>query len=501
VVLGGVSAHWAEGNRIEIKRIPADRGIIVDAKGKVLARNTLNPEGKLIREYPFKGALSHVIGYVGEVSDRELTDSNEALGIRMGSITGKMGVERKVDTILRGTEGEELVEVNASGEIERVIGRKEPVLGREVTLSIDSGLSSQIVEIFKKREIEKEKPLKGSVVVSNVKTGNITAMVSWPTFDANLFSGISSDENYKTAQDVISDNDNKPMFNRAISGAYAPGSIYKLVTAVSGLEEGKIDEETEVEDTGEIKVGEYRFGTWNFDQNGKTEGNVNIVKAIARSNDIFFYKVGEWLGVENMRKWSKKLGLGEKTGVDLSGETSGMIPDPIEKERNTGERWFLGNTYHMSIGQGDILTTPLQMNRLTAAVVGGKLCQPKVIKKMGEVEDGSKCEDLGISKESREIIYRGMLAACSSGGTAFPFFDFSVPTICKTGTAQHGGEKDDPHAWISVVIPKKSDGEYGIGNYEDGYVVTVMLEAAGEGSYEAGPIARSVADYMIKEMN
>lgn len=498
IILGGVSATWAEGNRIEVRRIAADRGVIKDGKGVILARNTLSKDGKTIREYPQKEELSHVTGYVGEVAAEELVNPGEDDGIMPGSIIGKMGVEKTADGILRGQEGEELVEVNANGELIRVIGRKEPVPGRAVKLSVEADLNKRIAEVLKEREAETGKEIKGSVVVTEVKTGRVLGLLSYPMFDANVFSGAEGEGKYKNVQEVLSDNDNKPIFNRAIAGVYPPGSIYKLVTATAGLSEGKINRETLIKDTGEIKVGDYRFGTWNFDQQGRVEGELNVVKGLARSNDIFFYRVGEMVGVEALRSWSKKLGLGSRTGIDLTGEAAGLIPDPLEKERSTGERWFLGNTYHMSIGQGDLLATPLQMNRVTAAAISSRWCKPTVIDGSDKTENGS-CLELNISPENRELIYEGMREACQSGGTAFTFFDFAVPVACKTGTAQHGGADDEPHAWITVVIPRiREDGNYSRSDYENGIVLTVMLEAIGEGSQEAGPVATRIGGYLLE---
>jgi penicillin-binding protein 2 len=255
-----------------------------------------------------------------------------------------------------------------------------------------------------------------------------------------------------------------------------------MVTAYAGLESGKIKRDTLIEDTGEIKIDQYRYGNWYFDQYGRTEGQINIERALARSNDIFFYKVGELVGVDELVKWSRKFGLGEPTGIELPGEVSGLVPDRLWKERMTGERWFLGNTYHMSIGQGDLTATPLQIARMTAGAVSGRLCQVSIIK-----DSEPKCESLGLKTENTEIVKEGMRQVCASGGTAFPFFDFAPPVLCKTGTAQHAGQKaesDLPHAWITVAYPAE--------NPE--MVLTVMLEAAGEGSYEAGPVARQILE-------
>ena len=171
--------------------------------------------------------------------------------------------------------------------------------------------------------------------------------------------------------------------------------------------------------------------------------------------------------------------------IDLPAEASGLLPTPLWMEKTKGQRWFLGNTYHMAIGQGDVLATPIQMNRTVAAVVSGEWCRPQ-IKSPPKADQpmAEACRSVGTSDENRQTVIEGMREVCMTGGTAFPFFNLKGRVICKTGTAQHGGEKTKPHAWIAVVL--------------DDIVITVMLEEAGEGSYEAGPVAREIVDYLLR---
>lgn len=481
IVSGGRMSAMAEGNRVEVWKIPAERGVIEDRNGEVLARNGLNDKGEVVREYPDGVNLAHVLGYVGGVDEEEKKELSDGYYDELK--LGKAGIEKAMDEKLRGRAGEELVEVDAMGKLVRLIGKKDPIAGEKVKLWIDAGLQKRIGEILSEREVEKGK-FGGSVVVSRVSNGEVLGLVSWPSFDVNVFTMNNGGDD--EINKLLSDTDWRPMFDRAVGGVYPPGSVYKLVTAVAGIEEGKVDRETMVEDTGEIKVGTYRYGNWYFDQYGKTEGEIDLTQAIARSNDIYFYKVGEWVGVDKLVEWSKNLGLGRKTGIELPGEAEGRIPDPNWKERLTGERWFLGNTYHMSIGQGDLMVSPMQINRMTAAVINGRWCKPRLSE--DTMEDCVAVE----RSVNEKMILEGMIKACSEGGTGFTFFDFEPRVACKTGTAQQGGEKDDPHAWMSVIIP---DSE---GSYENGVVITVMLEEAGEGSYEAGPVARSVADYIVE---
>lgn len=487
VVLGEQQVMVAEGNRLERVIVMADRGVIKDREDRILARN-VDMDGEVVREYPYGEAVAHVIGYVGEVGEEEVSQ-----GLVLGSRSGKMGVERSEDERLRGEFGEELVEVDATGKRVDLIGKREAVAGQSVKLNIDAELSREIGRILAEREEEKGE-YKGAVVVSRAGTGELLALVSWPSFDNNLFSGLPGEGKYKKVEEVLGDGERQPMFDRAVGGNYPPGSIYKLVTAVAGVEEGKVDRETTVLDEGEIKIDSYRYGNWYFDQYGKTEGEIGLQRALARSNDIFFYKVGEWVGVEKLGEWSRKLGLGRRTGIGLEAEGTGRVPDPLWKEKLTGERWFLGNTYHMAIGQGDLTVTPLQGNLMTAAVVSGKLCKPGLV-----VGEEGRCEDLSLSEVGREMIVEGMVGACSEGGTAASFFDFPVRVACKTGTAQQGGEEDDPHAWITAVIPAENSEGNRDDDYANGVVITVLLEASGEGSAEAGPVATQIARYIVEK--
>ncbi|OGD79362.1 hypothetical protein A2368_01305 [Candidatus Collierbacteria bacterium RIFOXYB1_FULL_49_13] len=485
VITGGVSMVWSEGNRLEVRRIIAARGVIEGRGGEILARNSVAGVDNFFREYPENDLFVHALGVVGRISEDELQKCGDA-SCDANMIIGKNGLEKYYQEVLSGVDGEEIVEVDAKGEAQRSVAKRDAVAGKTVRTNLDVGLGREIMKILSERETEKKTRIKAAVVVSKVDTGQVLALVSWPAYNNNVFNGGDKE----ALSSLLSDEEYKPMFNRVSGGAYPPGSVFKLVTLMAGLETGVIDRDTRVMDTGEIKIGQYRYGSWNFDQNGRTEGEMDVVKGLARSNDIFFYKVGEWLGEERLISWSRKMGLGEKTELDISGELAGAVPDPLERERRSGERWFLGNTYHLSIGQGDLLATPLQINRVTAGVISGKKCQFMI------VGQGGECSDLNTGVENRKLILEGMKAVCRSGGTAFEFFDSTTQVACKTGTAQQGGEKAMPHAWISVLIPSLGKGDE-IEAYEQGLVVTVLVEEAGEGSYEAAPIARKILDYVV----
>ncbi|MBI5356072.1 hypothetical protein HZB78_00470 [Candidatus Collierbacteria bacterium] len=523
----------ADENRILIRKIPAPRRIIFDRNGKALTRNA--PEGRI---YPFEKNFTHVIGYVGEVSEDEMQNDSS---LNIGDAIGKSGLEKQYDRTLRGVDGAELIEVDAMGNLLGVLEDLPPQSGKDLHTNLDANLQIAMTESLGDR--------KGAAVAIDPVDGTVLGLASSPAYDPNVFGKIMSNEqkiesNEKEIQNLLTDTINLPLFNRAISGEYPPGSIFKLVTAAAGLAENKINSRTLIMDTGEIKIGAFRFGNWYFDQYGKTEGEIGIIRALARSNDIFFYKVGELLGPDLLSGWARKFGLGEKTEIDLIGEVDGLVPDSKWKEKTTGERWFLGNTYHMAIGQGDVQLTPLQAAMMAGAVATGKKCQPRIANSVFRIQNSElNCQDIGISDQDRNLILEGMVGACSTGGTAFPFFPWNqsiegltfnkaihqsngisnYPAVaCKTGTSQHGGKQIKPHAWIVVVGPIAqrnsefripcppsaiAEGDCRRENSElykldleskKRIVLVVMLEDAGEGSYEAGPVAKKILEKWFK---
>jgi penicillin-binding protein 2 len=459
VVEGGQHQLTSYANHVELKRELAPRGIVYDRNGIPLVENK-DENGEIVRNYPLGAAIAPVLGYISETKEEEL-GCKDGSCYSPGMMVGRSGLERVMESALRGHDGGRLVEVDSAGKEIRELGSNLPEKGTDVHLSLDSKLQAEMYAAFEGR--------KGSAVALDMQ-GKVIGLVSSPSYDPSHI------------QDYLTDTEQYYFLNRPIAATYPPGSVYKLVTALAGLSEGKITRETEYEDTGEIKVGIYRYGNWYFDQYGKTEGNIDLTRALGRSNDIYFYKVGEALGVDHLVAWSRTFGLGRTTGIELPGEQDGLVPDQLWKERVTGEKWFLGNTYHMSIGQGDLLVTPLQVARMTLGAVSGRLCKVSLLK-----SSAVACSDLGLKTEDIEIIREGMRQACATGGTAFPFFASEPWVLCKTGTAQHSGQKDEddlPHAWITVAYP----GE----NPE--IILTVMLESAGEGSAEAGPVAKRIID-------
>lgn len=405
----------ARENRIKVINLSAQRGIILDRFNQPLTGG-----GE---------AFSHVLDGLGRVYD------------------GK----------LRGRDGGLLVETAADGSIIREIGRNEPQTGDNLTTVLDKGLQQKAYALLAGR--------KGALVASDPASGEILALVSSPGFNPEAVEKYLTDKNL-------------PLFNRAIGGVYPPGSTFKIITAAAALEEKKIDSTTLIEDTGEIQIGPYRYGNWYFSQYGRTEGWLNLIGAIKRSNDIFFYRLGESLGIRALSDWAKWFGVGNKAGIDLPGEAAGVMPDPEWKQMVKKEDWFLGDTLISAIGQGDILMTPLQVNQMTALIAAaGKACRPHLA---GEAD----CRNLDINQETIGLITDGMKQVTQAGGTAFPFFDFPFPVAGKTGTAEYG-DKDKTHAWFTGFAPAD----------KPNIVVTVLLEGAGEGSAQAAPVAKELLAY------
>jgi len=434
----------ADENRIKQEILPAPRGKILDRFGEVLTLSEAN---------------AHVLGYVGEVSEEEVDR------FYLGAVVGKMGLEKQYDQRLRGVDGLSILEQDAQGKVLRELRRIEPVKGEALPTTLDAGLQKKAFELMDYR--------KGAVVVSNPNNGEILALVSSPSFDAGNLPKFLTDKNL-------------PLFNRAISGEYPPGSVFKIVTATAALEEGVIDGQTQIEDTGEIVIGPYRYTNWYFTQYGKKEGWLEITRAIARSNDIFFYKLGEYLGISALADWAKYFGLGIETGVDLAGEAKGLMPDQAWKKEVMEEDWYTGDTFITAIGQGHVLMTPIQINQMMSIIAGrGLLCKPFLV-------GGSNCRKLDISQKTIELVTEGLKQVCETGGTAWPFFDFPMRVAGKTGTAEFGQQEDKTkiktHALFTGFAPVD----------KPEISVTVLLEGAGEGSYQAAPVAKELLTYWLE---
>ena len=403
IIEGNRYRFLSNNNRIRTVVVHAPRGVVLDRNGESLVFNVPGfrkiEKGKVkllstnealqaiaegekdldfdsFRKYPYTDNFAHALGYVGEISEEELKDSRFS-GYKGGDFVGKMGIEKYYEDTLKGTDGKQLVEVDSRGKTIRKLGQTDPIPGFNITLNLDLNLQKAASDALKNTQ-------KGAVVVSTPK-GEVLTLISKPSFDPNLFTLPaklqSAGDFAKKLDNVLFDLKGQPLLNRAVSGTYPPGSTFKLIVAAAGLENKMIDENFTIQDTGIISVGAFSFSNWYFTGYGKTEGTVNVVKGIKRSTDTFFYKLAEIVGVGKISETAEKFGLGKKLGIDLSGEKGGIVPTPSWKEKEIGEPWYLGDTYHYGIGQGYLLTTPLQVNGWTQALAnGGVLYEPHLLK-------------------------------------------------------------------------------------------------------------------------
>lgn len=469
IIKGEYFLALAEDNRIRHSPITAPRGIIYARGGEII----VGSDGEK-RSYSLGEITAHITGYLGEPNEDEIGKVDPQC-ISKGPLTnnsqvGRGGLEEQYSCVLRGTDGEELIEVDTTGEQVRVLGTKNPIPGEDIETTIHYGLQEKVAQaINNAKDIPDSKA--AAVIISDGK-GEILAFYSSPSFDPLKIDQYVTDKNL-------------PLFNRVLGGTYHPGSIFKIVTSIAALEEGKITKDFLYDDQGIISVNEFDYTNWYFTQYGGREGEVNLARALARSTDTYFYKVGEMIGPDAIAKWANIFGVGKVTGIDLPGEVPGLVPTPQWKKETKAENWFLGNTYHMSIGQGDLTTTPLEANVLTSVIASnGYLCQPHLVTNQGK----NYCKKLDINQEYISNVIEGMKQACSAGGTAYPFFDFQPQVGCKTGTAETLDE-DKTHAWFTVFAPLE--------NPE--IVATVLVENGGEGSRNAAPIAREILQYWFHE--
>ncbi len=431
-----------------------------------------------LRYYPYPELYAHVLGYVSEISSEELSKLDKR-GYTAGSRIGKTGLEKYYEEKLRGAPGEQIWELNSTGERLRQVGKQDAQAGLDLNLSLQHGLQQTAFNALKKG-IEESPAHAGTVIVQDVQTGHILSMVSLPSYNNNLFSqGLLSHSDYKN----LINNARKPLLNRAVQGEYPPGSTFKMVMATAALSEEVVTPETIIVDRGAISVGSYIYRCWKPEGHGPQ----NLVQAIANSCDVYFYTIGggyrgrQGLGVEKIAEWSRKFGLGSVLNCDLLGEKAGLVPDPGWKLSAKKEDWYIGNTYHLSIGQGDLLTTPLQVNALTTTVANfGTLFEPRLEKSSAVVLR----RNIALP-ETFQWVQKGMRAAVTEG-TAYPLRNAAYTSAAKTGTAEIG-KQDATHAWFTAFAP-----------YENPEVsVTVFLEEGGEGSHDAGPVAREILDYFF----
>lgn len=505
IVEGKVNRGLADGNRIQIRIIHAPRGVIFDRNGKILAANSPafrlnNPSsterkvrfvareqalewevkndprwGNLevdnLRIYPGGEKLAHVVGYTGEISEEQLK-MPEYKNYRLGDQIGKTGIEAEYEKLLRGTDGGEIIEVDSKGRKLRTLRLQPPVSGQNIYLSIDADLQEVIYDLLKEATAKADSCC-GAAAAQDPNNGKILALVSVPSFDPNVF---TKRDDEGAIREIFARSDS-PVLDRVIGGTYPPGSTFKIVSSLAALASDKVGGDTVFEDTGIMYLGPYKFTNWYFTQYGKTEGLVNLAKALERSNDTYFYKISQIIGENAIADWAKKLRLGSKLGIDLPGEAAGLIPDDDWKQENYGQPWYPGDTLHMSIGQGFVLATPLQILGITSYIASdGNLYKPEVLRD----ENPQILASNLLPKEKIKLVKEGLEWVTKGGGTAWPFFSFPIETAGKTGTAEYGDPKDRTHAWYTGYAPVD----------DPKIALTVLIEGGGEGSSVASPIVK-----------
>jgi penicillin-binding protein 2 len=441
------------------------------------------PDVGELRSYPYGAWLSHVLGYVAGVTDKDIEKQPELLSLP-GFRMGRSGVEKAADDALRGSPGASNVEVNAHGRVIRELSRREGTPGQDVVLSLD-------MEVQKIAQ-EKLAGQSGSVVVMDVETGEIISIVSAPGFDPNAFTGTVS----PTIWRQLNEDELKPLLNKAITGMYPPGSTYKPIVALAALASGAMTPQARVHCTGARQLGSHVFHCWK--RGG--HGSMDMHAAIKNSCDSYFYECARRTGIEAIAAMSRKFGLGQVYGLEIPGEKSGLMPDPEWKLRARKDSWRDGDTFNVGIGQGAVLTTPLQLCVMTARLAnGGKAVMPHVIRSFGGVERVlPPPEDMGLDPAHVAIVQSGMDAVTNQGGTGarsridIEGFDMAG----KTGTAQvrrltaelRGRSADSipwkfrDHALFIAFAPVD----------KPRYAISVVVEHGGGGSKTAAPIAKEV---------
>lgn len=438
------------------------------------------------RNYEIGPAAAHLLGYMGEVNQRQLKVLKDD-GYSIGDEVGQFGLERRWESVLRGQSGGQQFEVDALGRRMRVLSEVPDVPGQTVHLTIDRELQEAAYEALKGKH--------GTIVAIDVRNGGILAMASAPTFDPNVFArGIKTDEWKALITDRL-----RPLANRSIQGQYPPGSTFKVIMAIAALEEGAMHPDAFIYDPGFYFFGNRQFRDWL--KGG--HGSVNLHRAVVESCDTYFYQAGQRLGVDKIAKWSRAFGLGEKSGAALDDEKGGLIPDTEWKRRRYKQPWLPGETLSVAIGQGYVTATPLQLANMMAAVAnGGTLYRPRIVNKVESV-DGSKVEQypaeiirtIDIKPETLRRVQNALADVVTNPrGTGGAARSPLIQVAGKTGTAQVIEMKgaylkseqlayfSRDHAWFVSYGPVQNPQ----------IAVTVLVEHGGHGGEAAAPLAKKI---------
>ena len=551
---GNEMRKLSEQNRIRVKKVIAPRGIIYDKKGKILAdtrpsfnmyitpedikdfNQTVDGLAKLInldreeildklksssgfpqsfpvkiksditmeevakvevnrvylpgvsiqiepkRNYPYGKMMAHMLGYVSEISDEEIK-TKEFKSYSPGDFIGRYGLERAYESYHRGIDGEKRVEVDAMGREVRTLDIKDSIPGNSLYLNVDLEIQTTVEKAYEGK--------KGGCIAVEPKTGAVTALVSRPAFDPNKFAGGISKEDWKA---IITDKSH-PLQNRVTQGRYPPGSTFKILTALKALNSGIINERTSFSCRGGFPFGNRVFKCWKKGGHGA----VSVHRGIVESCDVFFYNVGLKLGIDRIHEIAEEIGLGRATGIDLPSEKNGLVPSSEWKKKTYGQPWYEGETLSVSIGQGAVWLTPVQLLQLSVFVANeGVTFKPQIVNRIVSPEgkiiktfEPVMKTNVKIKKDVIKIIKDGMRGVVNEpSGTAYGSCIQTINMSGKTGTAQSVGEKGKnlgDHAWFIAYAPAE----------EPAVAISVLAEYGGHGSSAAAPIAKLIAENLL----
>jgi penicillin-binding protein 2 len=483
-------AHAAERTRSVYRpvvlRADIDRDLLAAVEARRYDLPGVTVDVKALRRYVYGDSAAHLLGYMGEINAEELAGGRYP-GCRSGDSIGKFGIEKNCEPLLRGQPGGRQVEVDARGQVIRILKTVEAVPGHNVVLTIDHRLQAVAERCLGDRA--------GAVVAVDPRNGEVLVMASRPSFDPNAFVGGISRRDWQ----ALVENPRRPMENKAIQATYPPASTYKIVTAMAGLQEGEIDGRSQFFCPGQLRYGNRAYRCWK--RGG--HGHLNVVEAISQSCDVFFYQVGIKLGVDRLARYARSCGFGSPTDVGLDHEEAGLIPTAAWKKGRFGIPWQGGETLSVAIGQGYNLVTPIQMAMMIAAVGnGGTLYQPRLVHAV-ESAEGRVIEQpepvvkgrIAVGARNLDLIQEGLWRVVQGDrGTARGIRLEGIDISGKTGTAQvfsRKGETDGKgdvadhlrdHAWFVAYAPSEAPG----------IAVAVIIEHGEHGSSAAAPVARAV---------
>ncbi|MHB9117725.1 MAG: penicillin-binding protein 2 [Burkholderiales bacterium] len=455
-------------------------------------------KARLFRNYPQGGLASHAIGYIGRLNDddlEQLDEAGELSNYRGSDHIGKSGIEQSYEKALHGITGVQRVETDAAGRAVRILSRTAPVSGNNLYLSLDSKLQKIAENAFGER--------RGALVAIDPKTGEILALVSQPTFDPNLFvDGIDS-----LNWDLLNNSPDKPLTDRALRGQYPPGSTFKPFMALAGLEYNKRTPSYAISDPGYFMLpgNSHHYRDWK----PGGHGSVDLHKSIVVSCDTYYYSLANDLGPDNIFKFISQFGFGKKTGIDIEGELTGLLPSREWKQKRYKQKWYAGDTVSVGIGQGYNLATPLQLAFATSILAdNGTVIRPHLVRAIqdsttNQMRPVAKItpQQLPIKAENLELVRSAMIDVTKPGGTAAgAFINAPYATAAKTGTAQVIGIKQTEKYVASRVAERYRDHAVFIAYApaEDPKIaLAVLVENGGHGGSAAGPIARQVMDYWL----